>query len=232
MTRTVGLIGGMSWKTTALYYQEINQHVARRLGGLHSANLIIRSLDYAEAAGFVTTKNFDGMTKLFCQSGRELKAAGAEALVLCANVAHKAADSLEREAGLPVLHIADFTAREVVKGGHKKVGLLATRAVMDEEFYKSRLRDRYGLEVFVPREDFRADANRIIFEELSKDVISKDVVTEIHGAYQELVQDHGVDCMVLGCTEFRLVFGSEHMTVPTFETTMVHAKGIAEWALC
>ncbi|KAK5079390.1 hypothetical protein LTR51_001587 [Lithohypha guttulata] len=231
MTKVVGLIGGFSWRTTALYYQEINQHISSKLGGIHSANIVIRSLDYAEVAHYITTKDFTGMTDLFCKSGHELKRADASALVLCANVAHKAADTVQREVGLPILHIADFAGREVVMQGYKKVGLLATRAVMEEEFYMERLRREYGLEVFVPDQEFREKADRLIFEELSKEVVEQCVVDTIHSAYQNLVREKGVECVILGCTEFRLVFGKKDRTVPTFETTSLHAKGIAEWLL-
>ncbi|KAJ9654092.1 hypothetical protein H2198_006831 [Neophaeococcomyces mojaviensis] len=231
MTKVVGLIGGFSWRTTALYYREINQHVSSKLGGIHSANILIRSLDYAEVANFITTEDFTGMTDLFCKSGHELKSAGASALVLCANVAHKAADALKREVGLPILHIADFAGREVMTQGYKKVGLLATRAVMEEDFYLERLRSKYGLEVFVPDKEFREKADRLIFEELSKEVVEQDVSDTIHGAYQSLVREEGVECIILGCTEFRLVFGEKDKIVPTFETTSLHARGIAEWLL-
>lgn len=231
MTKVIGLIGGFSWRTTALYYQQINQHITAKLGGIHSANILIRSLDYAEVANYITTKDFSGMTELFCKSGHELKSAGASALVLCANVAHKAADALEREVGLPVLHIADFAGREVMRHGYKKVGLLATRAVMEEEFYKERLRTRYGLEVFVPAKEFREKADRLIFEELSKEFVEQDVIGTIHEAYQSLAREARVECMILGCTEFRLAFGEKDKTVATFETTNLHAMGIAEWLL-
>ncbi len=229
--RKVGLIGGMSWQTTSLYYQIINQHIASKLGGIHSANLLIRSVDYADIARFTTSGDFGGMTELLVSRGRELKAAGAQAIALCANVAHKAADALEREVSLPVLHIVDFTAREIVHAGYQKVGLLGTRAVMEEEFYRARLRERFGLEVFVPGQEFRERVDHLIFQELSKETITEDVRTTFHDAYTSLVQDQHVDCVVLACTEFRLVFGEKDAAVPTFETTTLHAKGIAEWAL-
>lgn len=230
MPRRVGLIGGMSWKTTVVYYSEINKHVGSQKGGLHSANLLIKSLDYQEIAEMVTAGNFTEMTKLLCDSGHELKAAGAQGLVLCANVAHKAADALERSTDLPVLHIVDFTGREIAKNNFTKVGLLATRTVMEEDFYKNRLRDRFGVQVFVPEDStFRAHADHDIFNEMSKQVIPEHVKSSWRTAYSKLVHDNKVDCVVLGCTELRLVFHPEDMTVPTFETTMLHAKGIADW---
>lgn len=232
MSKVIGLIGGMSWQTTAVYYQEINKRVASKLGGIHSANLLIRSLDYNTLAGLVTRKDFSGMTELFCKYGLDLKAAGADALVLCANVAHKAADTLEQRTGLPVLHIVDFTGQRIVESKMKRVGLLATRAVMEEDFYKARLRERYGLEVFIPDDQkFRESADHQIFNEMSKDVVPQDVRTAWHTASENLIRDHKVDCIVLACTELRLIFGESEISVPTFETTTLHARGIADWAL-
>lgn len=232
MTKLLGLIGGMSWQTTSIYYREINQRINTRLGGIHSANLLIRSLDYAMIAKFVSSGDFDSMAQLLCGAGNELKAAGAQGLVLCANVAHKASDAVEASTGLPVLHIVDFTGRKIVQAGFKKVGLLATRAVMEQDFYKARLRDKFGLEVFVPQDPkFRADADRQIFEEMSKDVIPEEVTTAWHSAFSQLVNEDQVDCVILGCTELRLLFDPEKMDVPVFETTILHAQGVADWAL-
>lgn len=231
MTKVIGLIGGMSWQTTAVYYEEINRRVAAKLGGIHSATVLLKSLDYAHVAEAVSMGNFQAFTDMLSESGRELRAAGAQALVLCANVAHRAADAVEGASGLPVLHVVDFTAREIVDVGFRRVGLLATRAVMEEDFYKSRLRDRFGLEVVVPDQAFRARADDIIFNEMSKPVIPADVVSTWHAAFAKLVQDEGVECIILACTELRLVFDVQAMSVPVFETTVLHARGVADWSL-
>lgn len=231
MTRIVGLIGGMSWQTTAVYYEAINKHVCSKMGGIHSANLLIRSMDYADIGRMVTSGDFDGMIEMLSDCGQELKSAGAQSLVLCANVAHKAADTLEKRSGLPVLHIVDFTGQEIVNRGFKKVGLLGTRAVMEEEFYKARLREKYGLEVVVPNKDFRDKVDGLIFGELSKQPVAEEVKTTFKDAYNGLLRDHQVDCVALACTELRLVFNSDEMDIPVFEPTALHAKGIAEWAL-
>ncbi|KAE8378251.1 aspartate racemase [Aspergillus bertholletiae] len=231
MTRAVGLIGGMSWQTTSLYYKAINERVNHRLGGIHSPNLLIRSLDYADIGRLVAARDYDGMTELLCDAGHSLQRAGAQSLALCANVAHRAADVLERTSGLPVLHIVDFTGQAIVQRGLRKVGLLATRAVMEEEFYKARLRDRYHLEVAVPEGPFGAQVDRLIFDELSKPHIAPEVRAIFQRACEDLVQNQKVDCIVLGCTELRLVFDVGDMEVPVFETTTLHAQGIADWAL-
>ncbi|EXJ53902.1 hypothetical protein A1O7_09238 [Cladophialophora yegresii CBS 114405] len=206
----------MSWQTTALYYQTINTHVATRLGGIHSANLLLRSLDYSDIARLITTRDFEGMTAMLVSHGVELKRAGAPAITLCANVAHKAADALVTQLDLPVLHIVDFTAEEVVKGGHRRVGLLGTRAAMEEDFYVARLREKYGLEVAVPGAESRERVDGLIFNELSKATIDRDVRQSFHDAYASLVREQGVECVVLACTEFRLVFRAEDFTVSTF----------------
>ncbi|KIW16549.1 hypothetical protein PV08_03737 [Exophiala spinifera] len=230
MTKTVGLIGGFSWQSTSVYYKEINEHVNARQGGLHSANLLIRSIDYAELAAMVSQKDYNGMTRMLCKHGQELKDANAQALVLCANIAHKAAESLEQSSGLPVLHIVDFTAQKINTFGFKKVGLLATRAVMEEDFYKARLQG-FGLEIAIPSEEFRSTADNDIFVEMSKGTIPQDVRSRWHEAYRLLFHEQGVDCVILACTELRLVFVPVDLSGPTFETTTIHAGGIAEWAL-
>lgn len=229
--KTLGLLGGMSWKTTAFYYAEVNKRVASRRGGLHSADLLIKSLDYADVAAAVQSGEPKKLFSLLCQGGSELKAAGAKALVLCANVAHKAADSLEDELELPVLHIVDFTARSVLEGGHRRVGLLGTEAVMEENFYRSRL-EKYGLEVCTPTNAaFRAAADDSIFNELSKEVIPGSARAAWYNASRELINEQKVDCLILACTELRLVLHQQNLSVPLFETTTIHAHGIVDWAL-
>ena len=231
MTRVVGLIGGMSWQTTVVYYEEINQHVRSKLGGVHSANLLINSIDYADIARMIQTRDFESMIEMLCKCGQDLKLAGAQSLVFCANVAHKAADMVEKASGLPVLHIMDSTADKIINSGYRKVGLLGTRAVMEQDFCKSRLTDKFGLEVVVPDQEFRGRVDDLIFRELSRSPISEDVKLYFHEIYTKLMKDHEVDCIVLACTELRLVFTKEDFTVPTFETTTLHAEGIARWAL-
>lgn len=231
MTRTAGLIGGMSWQTTALYYSAINTYVRAKLGGIHSAKLLISSIDYADIASFVTSSDSAGMADMLSTAAQQLKNGGAQSLVLCANVAHKAADAIEKRTALPVLHIADFTGQAIVQRGFRKVGLIATRAVMEEEFYKARLGERYGLEVFVPGKEFREKVDGFIFHELSKQPVEEGVRRSFEEAYQDLLKEYQVDCIVLACTELRLVFDVEKMRVPVFETVALHARGVADWAL-
>lgn len=231
MTRTVGLIGGMSWQTTAVYYSAINNHVRSKHGGIHSAKLLINSIDYADIAGFVTSGDSAGMTEMLSSAAQQLKNGGAQSLVLCANVAHKGADALEKRTALPVLHIADFTGQAIVRRGFRKVGLIATRAVMEEEFFLKRDLGGYGLKVFVPGKGFREKVDGFIFDELSKQPVEEGVRGCFQEAYKDLLEEHQVDCIVLACTELRLVFDVEKMSVPVFETVALHARGVAEWAL-
>lgn len=221
----------MSWQTTAVYYEGINKHVRSVLGGIHSANLLIRSVDYADIGHFVARGDFEGMIEMLSSAGQQLKDGGAQPLVLCANVAHKAADTLEERTGLPVLHIVDFTGQAISDRGFRKIGLIATRAVMEEDFYKARLQERYGLEVVVPKKEFRDKVDGYIFDELSKQSIAEEVKASFEDAYTSFLREHQVDCIALACTELRLVFNADEMSVPAFETTTLHAKGIAEWAL-
>jgi aspartate racemase len=230
-TRTIGLIGGMSPSTTILYYTLINNHIASRLGGIHSANVLLRSVDYATVASFTTTKDFTAMTYFLVQRARELKAGGAQCIALCANVAHVAANNIERVTGLDVLHVADFTGREIQRRGLRKVGLMGTRAVMEEDFYRARLVEKFGLDVVVPKQEFREEADGIIFNELSKPDVPAEAKVQVNEAYRELVEDQSVDCVALACTEFRLVFDDGEFSVPILETSELHARGIAEWAL-
>jgi aspartate racemase len=230
-TRLVGLLGGMSPATTVHYYALINKHVASVLGGNHSANLLIRSVDYADIARFTTSKNYQGMTHLLVSRAREVQLAGAKAVAICANVAHVAAEAIEREIGLQVLHIADFTGQAIQNAGLKRVGLLGTRVVMEEEFYRARLESKYGVEVFVPGERFRERADDLIFVELNKPKIEPSAIQELRDAFDGLVTDHHVEGVVLACTEFRLAFADHDSAVPTFETAELHARGIAEWTV-
>lgn len=228
---TLGLLGGMSWKTTAVYYAEINQRVASRLGGIHSAKLLLNSLDYADIASAVQSGDQSSLSSSLCGGGNELNAAGAKALVLCANVAHKAADAVEMEVKLPILHIVDFTARRVLADGHRRVGLLGTQAVMEEDFYRQRL-EAFGLEVCVPADAaFRAAADASIFRDMSRDVIPDHTRAAWQQACRKLVDEQQVDCLVLACTELRLVLREGDLDVPVFETTSLHAQGVADWAL-
>jgi len=229
--KTIGLIGGMTWQTTALYYEEINKAVRQRLGGIHSAKILIHSFDMADLVPLFSNNDWDTAAELFSNAGHSLKAGGAEGIVLCANLPHRVADSVEMEVGLPLLHIADFTAAKIVDAGLGRVGLLGTRAVMEQDFYRQRLQERFGLQVVVPEEEFRKAVDDIVFNELSKGIVSKETRDLFHEVCKELIESGGLECMILGCTEIRLVLKDGDLPVPIFETTTLHAKGIAEWVL-
>ena len=166
--KTIGLIGGMSWESTALYYRQINALVKARLGGLHSARLVLWSFDFDEIAALQATGDWHAATARMVEAGQALKRAGAEALVICTNTMHKMAGEVEAGAGIPVLHIADATAAAIRTAGLLKVGLLATRFTMEQDFYVGRMKERYGIEAIVPDEVGRGMVHQIIYDELCK----------------------------------------------------------------
>lgn len=189
----------------AVYYAEINQRTTSRLGGIHSAMLLLKSLNYADVAAAVQSDDTSALSSFLCQGANELKAAGAGALVLWANIAHKAAHSVEAEVKMPVLHFADFTAREVLNRGCRRIGLFGSQAVTEHDFYRQRW-ETFGLDVCVPMDAaFRAAADESIFHETSQDVIPERTQETWHEACRSLVDEQKVDCLVLACTELRLV---------------------------
>lgn len=228
--KILGLIGGMSWESTMPYYRLINEGVKARMGGLHSARLILYSVDFAEVEQLQRAGDWAAAGALLAQAAQTLQTAGAEALVLCTNTMHKVAPVIEAAVHVPLLHIANATAEAIVSQGLKRVGLLGTRFTMEQDFYKSRLRDAYGLEVMVPNTDDRVDVHRIIYEELCLGQIcdaSRDV-------YRRVIHDlvaQGAQAIVLGCTEIGLLLGTHDSPVPLFDTTALHAQAAVDWML-
>jgi aspartate racemase len=229
--RTLGLIGGMSWESTALYYRHLNELARERLGGLHSAKLLLWSFDFAEVADHQHRGDWDGATALMVEAAQRLKRGGAEAIVICTNTMHLMADAVERASGLPVLHIADATAEAIKGGGCRRPLLLATRFTMEQPFYRERLRDRHGIEVLVPEEQDRETVHRIIYDELCQGVVRP----ESKAAYLDVIQrsrgEAGADGVILGCTEITLLIGKNDVNVPVFDTTRLHAEAAMAFAL-
>lgn len=227
--RTIGLIGGMSWESTASYYRVINEAVRDRMGGLHSARLVLHSVDFAEVAALQRADDWAGATRLLGDAGRGLAAAGAGVLVICTNTMHLVADGVAEAAGLPVLHIGDATANALKAAGHRTVGLLGTRFTMERPFYRERLQ-QHGLEVRVPDEAAMDDVHRIIFDELC--------VGEVRDAsrarYREVMAGlvaRGATAIVLGCTEISMLVGDDDASVPLFDTMRLHARAAADWCM-
>lgn len=227
--RLLGLLGGMSWTSTATYYRLLNTGVAERLGGLHSARLLLHSVDFDEIATRQHDGVWDGAGELLADAARGLAAAGAEGLLLATNTMHKVADQVEEASGLPLLHIADATADAIRGRGLTRVGLLATAFTMEETFYVDRLA-RHGVEAVVPEPEARADVHRIIYDELVRDVVR----AESRERYREVMAGlvtGGAEGIIFGCTEVGLLVGPDDTTVPTFDTSALHAAAAVDWML-
>jgi aspartate racemase len=228
--KTLGLIGGMSWESTVPYYRIINETIREQLGGLHSARLILYSVDFADIERQQQAGAWDEAGTILADAARALETAGAEGLALCTNTMHKVAPAIEAAVTIPLLHIADPTAAAVKQAGIRTVGLLGTRFTMEQDFYRSRLTDRHGLTVIVPDPADRAIVHRVIYEELCQG----DLRAESRAQYREILQrlvEAGAEGIILGCTEIALLVGPEDTPVLLFDTTALHARAAAAWAL-
>ena len=228
--KTIGLIGGMSWESTVPYYRQVNETVKQHLGGLHSAKVVLYSVDFHEVERLQHAGDWDAAGALLAGAARSLRAAGADFLVLCTNTMHKVADAIEAAVDIPLFHIADPTAEEIKRAGHARIGLLGTRFTMEQAFYKDRLRERHGLDVLVPDQHDRDIVHRIIYEELCLGRI----VDESRDEYRRIIAGlvaQGAQAIILGCTEISLLVGQQDAAVPLFDTTAIHARKAAEWAL-
>jgi aspartate racemase len=228
--KRMGLLGGMSWESTALYYRAINEGVAERLGGFHSADLLLASVDFADIERMQAAGDWEAATALLGDRARALAAAGAELLVLCTNTMHLVADGIEGAAGIPLLHIADPTGAALVAGGHARVGLLGTRFTMEQDFYRARLEREFGLDVLVPEPADRDTVHRIIYDELVHGIVTDASRDEYRAVIDRLVTA-GADSVILGCTEITLLVGPADSPVPVFDTTALHARAAVDAAL-
>jgi len=226
----IGLIGGMSWESSAEYYRLINQGVRARLGGLRSASCLMWSFDFGEIEALQHGGRWDEATRLLVDAAQRLERGGADFVVICTNTMHRMADEVAAAIRLPLLHIADPTAERIVAAGLRRVGLLGTAFTMEQDFYKGRLRDRFGLEVLVPDEADRPVVHRIIYEELVQGIVRD----ESRQAYREVIGrlvEAGAEAVILGCTEIMLLVRPEDSAVPLFDTTALHAEAAVERAL-
>lgn len=228
--KTLGLIGGMSWESTLPYYRCINERVRERLGGLHSARLILYSVDFDEIERLQRADRWEEAGRVLADVAARLERAGAEALVLCTNTMHKVAPAIESATGVPLLHIADATGAAITAAGVHSVGLLGTRFTMEEDFYRRRLEQDHGLAVLAPEADDRAAADRIIFEELCRGRVTA-ASREIYRGIIARLAARGAQGVILGCTEIGLLVSARDAEVPLFDTTALHAAGAADFAL-
>ena len=227
--KTIGLIGGMSWESSAEYYRLANQLVRERLGGLHSADCILLSVDFAEIESMQAAGEWIAAGERLAEAARSLERAGADFVVLCTNTMHKVAPVIEEAVGIPLLHLADTTAQAVLAAGVTTVGLLGTAFTMEQDFYRDRLAS-HGLTVLTPPSGDRAIVHRVIYDELCLGIVRE----ESRGAYRRIMANlvaSGAQGIVLGCTEIELLVGPEDATVPTFPTTRLHVEAAVEFAL-
>lgn len=228
--KTIGLIGGMSWESTAIYYRQMNELVKQRMGGLHSAQLLLWSFDFDEIATLQSSGNWDQAAERMVDAGNRLKKAGADALVICTNTMHKMASVVEEQIALPLLHIADATAKSIQSKGLSKVGLLATRFTMEQDFYKGRLLERHQIEAIVPDDAERSVVHQIIYDELCKGIINDSSKQQYLGFIDGLIKQ-GAEGIILGCTEIGMLITQEDVAVPVFDTTALHAQAAVDFAL-
>lgn len=228
--KTIGLIGGMSWESTVPYYRQINETIKERLGGLHSAKIVLYSVDFHEIERHQHAENWEAAGAILADAARSLEEAGAAFLVLCTNTMHKVASSIEAAVAIPLLHIADPTATEIKRAGHSTVGLLGTRFTMEQAFYRDRLSERHGLQVIVPDSEDRETVHRIIYEELCLGVVNPESRSEYRRIMRTLASQ-GAQAIILGCTEISLLVNQQDSEIPLFDTTAIHARAAAEEAL-
>jgi aspartate racemase len=228
--KTIGLIGGMSWESTVPYYRQINETVKEQLGGLHSAKIILYSVDFHDVERLQHAGDWDGAGELLAAAARTLAGAGADFLVVCTNTMHKVAPAIEAAVTIPLFHIADPTALAIRKAGHTVVGLLGTRFTMEDAFYRDRLRERHGLTMLVPPQPDRDLVHRVIYEELCLGTIDPASRAQFRRVMADLVAQ-GAQAIILGCTEITLLVGPQDTSVPVFDTTHLHAREAALHAL-
>jgi aspartate racemase len=228
--KTLGLIGGMSWESTVPYYRQINETVKARLGGLHSARIILYSVDFAEIEQLQASGQWQAAGALLADVAQKLEGAGADALVLCTNTMHKVADAITEAVAIPLLHIAQPTGLAIQQAGHTTVGLLGTSFTMEQDFYRSRLQQDHGLKVLTPPKADRDLVHQIIYQELCLGQVND----ASRRAYQRVISDlgaRGAQAIILGCTEIAMLIHPEDSPLPLFDTTALHARSAAHWAL-
>jgi aspartate racemase len=228
--KTIGLLGGMSWESTLEYYRIINEIVRGRLGGLHSAKCLLYSVDFAEIEEMQRNGQWEESGLVLARAGLDLERGGAECIVLCTNTMHKLAGIISENTSLPLLHIADATARRVRAQGFETIGLLGTRFTMEEDFYARRLEERFGLTVLIPEADERAVIHQVIYDELCLGVVREESRAFYRKAMEKLAEQ-GAQGIILGCTEIGLLVKETDSPVPLFDTARIHAEAAVEWAL-
>ena len=228
--QTIGLIGGMSWESSAVYYDLINKKVREILGGFHSCKSIMVSVDFAEIEKLQHSDEWKKLDKMMVESAKQLQAAGADIIVLCTNTMHLCAPAIIENISIPFLHIAEATGLAIVKKGLKKVALLGTKFTMEKDFYKKYISDNFGVEVIIPTNEERENIHEIIYREL----VHGKIKNESREIYKQIIgnlEKRGAEGVILGCTEIPLLISDTNVNIPTFDTTTIHAEKAVEWAL-
>lgn len=227
--KIIGLIGGTSWVSTLEYYRIINETVKEKLGGMHSAHLILYSVDFNEFI-IKNMSKWDEIVKSFTSIGKKLEQSGADCLLICANTLHKVADDVQNNINIPLVHIVDVTAKKILADGLKKVGLLGTKYTMEENFYKKRLKEKFNIETIIPDEKERETIHNIIINELTQDIIKQSSKQKYIKIINSLVSK-GAEGIILGCTEIPLLINENDVDIPMYNTTEIHALAAVEFAL-
>ena len=228
--KTIGLLGGMSWESTQGYYRAINEGVKEALGGLHSAKLVLNSVDFAEIEACQQSGDWRKTGEILAQAAQGVEAAGADCLLICTNTMHKVAEDIDDAISIPLIHIADATGEALKQAGVKRVGLLGTAFTMEQDFYKGRLSERHDLEVLVPKAEDRALVHRVIFQELCVGITTNASKAE-YLRIIEALKEQGAEAVILGCTEIGMLVTQADTDTPLFDTTEIHAGAAVTFAL-
>ena len=228
--KTIGLIGGMSWESTQSYYQLLNQGVKNKLGGLHSAKIVLVSLDFAEIAVLQQQQDWPQMAEILIKTAKQVEAASADYLLICTNTMHKLAEQVQAAVAIPLLHIADAVGENLIQHNFKKVALLGTQFTMEQDFYKQRLADKFAIDVLIPDAQGRETVHRVIYDELCKGIISPQSKAEYLTIIDNLTQQ-GAEAIILGCTEIALLVQQADTSIPLLDSTALHCAMALENSL-
>ena len=228
--KTIGMLGGMSWESTTSYYKAINEGIKAKKGGLHSAKICMYSVNFDEIEKLQHQGNWHETAVILANAAKSVEAGGADFLLICTNTMHKVADQIQASISIPILHVADATATKLIADGITKVGLLGTRFTMEQDFYKSRLINQFGIDVIVPSPDEMSIVHKVIYDELCQGIINSDskdqYLTIVHNLFEQ-----GAEAVILGCTEIALLLKQEDTDVPLYDTTAIHASSAVDMAL-
>jgi len=228
--KTIGLIGGMSWESSLEYYRIINETTKLKLGGFHSAQCLMYSVDFDKIEALQHQNNWGDLTNIMVDSAEKLKKGGADFIIICTNTMHKMASDIENKVGIKVLHIAEVTGEKIIQKGIRKVGLLGTKFTMEQDIYKGILKEKFNIDVVIPDENEREIVHEIIYNELCKGIINEDSKEK----YKKIISNlalRGAEGIILGCTEIPLLIKQEDVNIPVFDTTTIHAISAFEFAL-